>query len=383
MARTGRPGLSQSQKADLWQRWKEGQSLSEIGIALGKHAGSIHGVLSSNGGIFRASRRRSDLALTLSEREEISRGISSGESIRQIALRLERAPSSISREIARNGGQKKYRATIADSAAWQRALRPKLCRLALHKELQTVVAEQLSHDWSPEQISGWLRVQFPDDETMRISHETIYRSLFIQARGVLKKELVKHLRTNRMMRRSKKASSEGQPRGQIVDAVSIRERPPEVEDRAIPGHWEGDLISGSKNTHIATLVERKTRFTILVKTEGKDTNSVVSAMIRQVQTLPLELRRSMTWDRGMEMALHKEFSIATNFQVYFCDPQSPWQRGTNENTNRLLRQYFPKGTELSGYSQAYLDSIASRLNERPRKTLGYHSPAEEFYSLLR
>lgn len=378
MARTGRPGLSLSQKADLWQRWKEGQSLSEIGVALGKHAGSIHGVLSSNGGIFRASRRRSDLALTLPEREEISRGISSGESIRQIAIRLERAPSSISREIARNGGPKKYRATVADSAAWERALRPKLCRLELNRELQRVVAEQLSLDWSPEQISGWLRVQFPDDETMRISHETIYRSLFIQARGVLKKELVKHLRTNRMMRRSKKASSEGQPRGQIIDAVSIRERPPEVEDRAIPGHWEGDLISGSKNTHIATLVERKTRFTILVKTEGKDTSSVVSAMIRQVQTLPLELRRSMTWDRGMEMAQHKEFSIATNFKVYFCDPQSPWQRGTNENTNRLLRQYFPKGTDLSGYSQADLDSIVSRLNERPRKTLGYHSPAEEF-----
>jgi IS30 family transposase len=383
MARTGRPGLSLSQKADLWQRWKEGQSLSEIGVALGKHAGSIHGVLSSNGGIFRASRRRSDLALTLSEREEISRGISSGETIRQIAIRLKRAPSSISREIARNGGPKKYRATVADSAAWERALRPKLCRLALHKGLQRVVAEQLSLDWSPEQISGWLRVQFPDDERMRISHETIYRSLFIQARGVLKKELVKHLRTNRMMRRSKKASSEGQPRGQIIDAVSIKERPPEVEDRAIPGHWEGDLISGSKNTHIATLVERKTRYTILVKTEGKDTSSVVSAMIRQVRTLPLELRKSMTWDRGMEMAQHKEFSAATNFQVYFCDPQSPWQRGTNENTNRLLRQYFPKGTDLSGHSQADLDFIASRLNERPRKTLGYHSPAEEFYSLLR
>lgn len=383
MARTGRPGLSALQKADLWQRWKDGQSLSEIGSALGKHAGSVHGVLSSNGGIVPAARRRSRLALTLTEREEISRGISSGESIRQIALRLARAPSTVSREIARHGGPKKYRAAVADSVALQRSLRPKLCRLAVHKQLQRVVAEQLSLDWSPEQISGWLRVQFPDDETMRISHETIYRSLFIQARGVLKKELVKHLRTNRMMRRSKKTRSEGQPRGQIIDAVSIRERPAEVEDRAIPGHWEGDLISGAKNSHIATLVERKTRFTMLVQIDGKDTTSVVSALIRQVQNLPAELRRSLTWDRGMELARHKEFTVATDVQVYFCDPQSPWQRGTNENTNRLLRQYFPKGTELSSYSQEDLDSIAERLNQRPRKTLGYQSPAERFEEVLR
>lgn len=383
MATMGRPGLSASQKADLWQRWKDGQSLSEIGSALGKHAGSIHGVLSSNGGIVPSARRRSRLALTITEREEISRGISSGESIRQIASRLGRAPSTVSREIARHGGRRKYRATLADSAAWQRALRPKLCRLAVHKELQGVVAEQLSLDWSPEQISGWLRVQFPDDETMRISHETIYRSLFIQARGVLKKELVKHLRSNRMMRRSKKASPEGQPRGQIVDAVSIRERPADIEDRSIPGHWEGDLISGAKNSHIATLVERTSRFTMLVKIDGKDTASVVSALIRQVQNLPAELRRSLTWDRGMEMARHKEFTVATDVQVYFCDPQSPWQRGTNENTNRLLRQYFPKGTELSGHSQSDLDVIAAQLNQRPRKTLGYRSPAEQFQEVLR
>lgn len=383
MATMGRPGLSASQKADLWQRWKDGQSLSEIGNALGKHAGSIHGVLSSNGGIVPTARRRSRLALTLCEREEVSRGISSGESIRHIATRLARAPSTISREIARHGGRENYRATVADSVAWSLALRPKLCRLAVNKELQSVVAEQLSLDWSPEQISGWLRVQYPNDETMRISHETIYRSLFIQARGVLKKELVKHLRTNRMMRRSKKATTEGQPRGQIVDAVSIRERPAEVEDRAIPGHWEGDLISGSKNSHIATLVERKTRYTILVKVEGKDTTSVISALIRQVQNLPAQLSRSLTWDRGSEMARHKEFTVATAIQVYFCDPQSPWQRGTNENTNRLLRQYFPKGTELYGYSQADLDLIAVRLNQRPRKTLAYHSPAEQFHDLLR
>jgi IS30 family transposase len=379
----GRPGLSAYQKADLWQRWKDGQSLSEIGSALGKHAGSIHGVLSSNGGIVPATRRRSRLALTFAEREEISRGISAGKSIREIASGLGRAPSSVSREIARHGGRKKYRATVADSVAWDRALRPKLCRLAVYVKLQKVVAEQLSLDWSPEQISGWLRVQFPDDETMRISHETIYRSLFIQARGVLKKELIKHLRTNRVMRRSKKASPDGQPRGQIVDAVSIRERPAEIEDRAIPGHWEGDLLSGAKNTHIATLVERTSRYTMLVKVDGKDTTSVVSALIRQVQNLPTQLRQSLTWDRGMEMAQHKEFTVATDVQVYFCDPQSPWQRGTNENTNGLLRQYFPKGTDVSGHSQSDLDAIALRLNQRPRKTLGYRSPTEKFQEALR
>jgi IS30 family transposase len=321
--------------------------------------------------------------LSFVEREEISRGISAGDSIRQIALGIGRAPSTVSREISRHGGPNKYRATIADSVAWNRALRPKLCRLAAHDKLRQIVAEQLSLDWSPEQISGWLRVQFPNDETMRISHETIYRSLFIQARGVLQKELVKHLRTNRMMRRSKKASSDGQPRGQIVDAMSIRERPAEIEDRAIPGHWEGDLISGAKNTHIATLVERTSRFTMLVQIDGKDTSSVVSALIRQVRDLPTELSRSLTWDRGMEMAQHKQFTVATNVQVYFCDPQSPWQRGTNENTNRLLRQYFPKGTELSGYSQSDLDAIALRLNQRPRKTLGYKTPAERFQEVLR
>lgn len=383
MANMGRPGLSASQKADLWQRWKDGQSLSEIGSVLGKHAASIHGVLSSNGGIVPAVRHRSRLALSFIEREEISRGLSAGESIRHIATQIGRAPSTVSREITRHGGQKKYRATVADSAAWDRALRPKLCRLAVHDKLQKIVAEQLSLDWSPEQISGWLRVQFPDDETMRISHETIYRSLFVQARGVLQKELVKHLRTKRMMRRSKKASSDGQPRGQIIDAVSIRERPAEIEDRAIPGHWEGDLISGAKNTHIATLVERKSRYTMLVKVDGKDTSSVVTALIKQVRELPEQLRQSLTWDRGMEMAQHKVFTVATDVQVYFCDPQSPWQRGTNENTNGLLRQYFPKGTELSGHSQSELDAIALRLNQRPRKTLGYKSPAEKFQDALR
>ena len=377
MAQMGRAGLSASQKAELWGRWRDGQSLSDIGRALGKHAGSIHGVVSSNGGCIPAIRRRSSRALTLAEREDISRGIASDTSIRQIAAAIGRAPSTVSREIARHGGQEKYRATDADSEAWVQARRPKECRLAICKKLKWLVANKIKLDWSPEQISGWLKLGFPDDENMRVSHETIYRSLFIQARGALKKELVGHLRSRRMMRRSKNASTEGQPRGQIVDGISIRERPAEVEDRAVPGHWEGDLMTGSKNSHIATLVERHSRFTMLVKVKGKDTASVVTALSKQVRKLPSELRRSLTWDRGMELARHKEFSIATGVQVYFCDPRSPWQRGTNENTNRLLRQYFPKGTELSGYTQSDLNKIALRLNQRPRKTLGFLSPADK------
>jgi len=242
--------------------------------------------------------------------------------------------------------------------------------------LQRIVSEKLSLNWSPEQISGWLKWQYPGDTEMQLSHETIYRSLFVQARGVLKKELIGHLRTRRAMRRSKNSNTRGVGRGQIADAVSIRERPAEVEDRAVPGHWEGDLLSGVNNTHIATLVERQSRFTMLVKVKGKDTQSVVKALTKQVQRLPAELRKSLTWDRGFEMAAHKEFSVATDVKVYFCDPQSPWQRGTNENTNRLLRQYFPKGTDLSGYSQAELNRTALELNQRPRKTLAFHCPAE-------
>lgn len=377
MAQMRRPGLSAMQKAELWQRWKAGQSLSDIGRALGRHAGSVHDIVSSNGGIVPPNRCRSRLALTLAEREEISRGIAMGCTIRQIAAEIARSPSTISREIARHGGSHRYRASEADSVAWEQARRPKSCKLAVNDGLQLIVASKLSLDWSPEQIAGWLKQEFLDDANMRISHETIYRSLFIQARGVLKKELIGHLRSRRMMRRSKSASTEGQLRGQIIDAVSIRERPADVEDRAIPGHWEGDLISGSKNTHIATLVERHSRFTMLVKVRGKDTISVVTALSKQVRKLPSELRRSLTWDRGTEMAHHKEFTFATDVQVYFCDPQSPWQRGTNENTNRLLRQYFPKGTDLSGYSQSDLNKIALRLNQRPRKTLGFCTPADK------
>jgi IS30 family transposase len=297
-------------------------------------------------------------------------------------MELGRAPSTVSREVTRNGGRSKYRAAEAEDAAWDKARRPKACKLAQNRRLQRIVAKKLSEDWSPEQISGWLEQTYPDDESLRVSHETIYRTLFVQARGVLKKELIKHLRSRRVMRQARRATTKGQPRGRIIDAVSISERPASVEDRAVPGHWEGDLITGSKNTHIATLVERHSRFTMLVKVDGKDTETVVSALIKQVQHLPDELMLSLTWDRGMEMAQHKRFTVATDIQVFFCDPQSPWQRGTNENTNRLLRQYFPKGTDLSVYSQADLNKVALRLNTRPRKTLAFCTPADKLQACV-
>ena len=377
MAQLGRPGLSAGQKGVVWQRWRDGESLSDIGRAIGKHPGSVFGVLKLNGGIVSASRHRSRLALTLSEREEISRGIAAGMSIRQLAGRLGRSPSTVSREIARHGGMKHYRATEADTLAWGWARRPKLCRWAQNPRLRRRVAGKLYLDWSPEQVSGWLKQTYPTDESMHVSHEAIYRSLFIQSRGVLKKELLKHLRSGRVMRRSRQNHTKGLTRGQIVDGVSIRERPAHIEDRAIPGHWEGDLIAGCKNTHIATLVERQSRFTVLVKVDGKDTATVVSALSKEVKKLPTILRKSLTWDRGMEMAYHKQFTVATDVQVYFCDPKSPWQRGTNENTNRLLRQYFPKGTDLSIHTQAELNKIALRLNQRPRKMLDFCTPADK------
>src|SRR6266852_170689 len=368
-------GLSAEQKSDVWGRWKSGQTLHEIGRAFGKEHSSIRCLVSRHGGIAPAVRRRALLALTLREREEISRWLASGASTRESATCLARAVSTVSREVARHGGRPAYRASQADGEAWQSALRPKRCLLSINLKLRNIVASKLILDWSPKQISGWLKTQYPDDESMRVSHETIYRSLFIQARGVLKKELIGHLRSKRRIRRSQQSGVGGQCRGQIVDAISIRERPAEIEDRAIPGHWEGDLIGGTKNSHIATLVERHSRFTRLVKVPSKDTAAVVAALSRHVRKLPAYLRRSLTWDRGLEMAQHKSFTVATNVKVYFCDPQSPWQRGTNENTNGLLRQYFPKRTDLSGYTQADLDKVALRLNQRPRKTLGFQTPA--------
>lgn len=375
MAQRGRPGLSPDQKRELWRRWKVGESLSEIGRALGRQPGSIHGVVVANGGYVPIPRRRSARVLSLAEREEISRGLAEGASLRAIARRTCRAPSTICREIRRHGGRAGYRAIRADERTWQRARRPKPCKLATSPLLRELVASKLALEWSPEQISGWLAQTFPDDHALQVSTETIYRSLFIQARGVLRKELTAHLRTRRTMRRSKHATSKGQGRGGIVDAISIRERPAEVTDRAVPGHWEGDLLAGSGNTHVATLVERQTRYLLLVKVMGKDTATVVDAIADRIQTLPAQLRASLTWDRGMELAEHRRFTIATDVAVYFCDPRSPWQRGSNENTNGLLRQYFPKQTDLSVHSQADLDAVAARINERPRKTLGYRTPA--------
>jgi len=370
-----RSRLSPTEKTDIWSRWKSGQSLHEIGRAHGKPHSSIRCLLLPRGGIPPAARRRSRLALTLAEREDISRGIASGSSIRKIARHVDRAASTVSREVTRHGGRPAYRAHEANDQAWDSALRPKGSLFSVNRKLRNIVASKLILDWSPEQISGWLKTQYPDDGSLRVSHETIYRSLFIQARGVLKKELMDHLRSKRRMRRSRHASAGGQSRGQIVDAISIRERPPEVEDRAIPGHWEGDLLSGAKNSYIATLVERHSRFAMLIKVPSKETEAVVAALSQHVRKLPATLRRSLTWDRGLEMAKHKDFTVATDVQVYFCDPQSPWQRGTNENTNLLLRQYFPRGTDLAGYSQAQLDQVALRLNQRPRKTLGFQTPA--------
>jgi transposase, IS30 family len=368
--------LSSAQRAELWSRWKAGQSLNAIGRALGKDKQVIHFLLARHGGIAPPVRRRSRRALTLAEREDISRGIASGCSMRLIAQHLSRSSSTVSREVGRNGGRTQYRANEADSQAWQSALRPKVCRLVLHDKLRTLVASKLILDWSPEQISGWLKQSHPNDESLRVSHETIYRTLFLQARGALKQELVRHLRSQRRIRRSRHSRVHGHSQGKIVDAISIRERPAEVEDRAIPGHWEGDLLRGARNSHVATLVERHSRFCMLVKVPGKDTATVVAALSQHVRRLPATLRRSLTWDRGLEMAQHKSFTMATDVQVYFCDPQSPWQRGSNENTNGLLRQYLPKKADLSCYSQSDLNEIALRLNQRPRKTLGFQTPAD-------
>jgi IS30 family transposase len=368
--------LSVQQRAELWSRWKAGESLHAIGRALGKQHNVIHFLLARHGGIAPAARRRSRRVLTLAEREDISRGIASGCSVRSIAQYLSRAASTVSREVARHGGRAQYRANEADQQAWESALRPKTCLLATHSALGEIVASKLIQDWSPRQISGWLKRQYPDDGSLRVSHETIYRSLFIQARGALKQELVRHLRSKRRIRRSRHSSDHGHSQGKIVDAISIRERPAEVEDRAIPGHWEGDLLRGARNSHVATLVERHSRFCMLVKVHGKDTTAVVNALSQHLGKLPASLRRSLTWDRGLEMAQHKSFTMATDVQVYFCDPQSPWQRGSNENTNGLLRQYLPKKSDLSQFTQSDLDEIALRLNQRPRETLGFQTPAD-------
>jgi IS30 family transposase len=375
--------LSGVEKAEIWRRWSQGQTFVEIGAALRRSLGSAQRVIVQGGGFGPRPRRRSARHLSFAEREEISRALASGESLRQIARQLGRPPSTISREVGRHGGRLEYRAEAAEAGALEWGGRPKPCKLACQPALRAAVARKLCLKWSPEQIAGWLKRRYPGRATMQVSHETIYRSLFIQTRGLLKKELLSHLRAGHRYRRRQHADTATQQSlGPIPVAVSIRERPAEAEDRAVPGHWEGDLIVGSNNSYIATLVERHSRFVLLVKVEDRNTATVVAALVRTMRRLPQELRRSLTWDRGSEMAHHREFSLATKMQVYFCDPQSPWQRGSNENTNGLLRQYFPKGTDLSVHSQRRLDAVARQMNGRPRETLGFRCPAECFAETL-
>ena len=378
MAKRRRRMFTAAESAEVWDRWQRGEGLNLIGRVLGRRHTAIFAHLKPHGGIRPMPRRRSRRVLNMDEREEISRGVATGVSLRSVARSLGRAPSTISRELTRNGGERRYRAAAADKRAWDRALRPKLCKLARHEELRQLVAAKLSDNWSPEQIAGWLKDTYPGDEAHQVSHETIYRSLFVQARGVLKKDLQSYLRSGRAIRRSRHASNKKDERGRLADMISIRERPASIEDRAVPGHWEGDLLCGSANSHIVTLVERHTRYVLLAKVPNRDSQSVITALINQAHRLPDELLKSLTWDRGKEMAQHKRFTLATDVAVYFCDPQSPWQRGSNENTNGLLRQDFPKGTNLSVHSQERLDEIARQLNGRPRKTLGFETPAQRF-----
>ena len=368
------PAGKLSRNAELWRLWAQGFSLEAIGQALGKTAGAIYMAAASRGGIAPEPRRRAPVALSRNDREEVSRGIACGLSMRQIACNLGRAASTVSREIKRNGGRATYRAHASDEAAWVRARRPKQCKLACHAALRTQVARKLQQGWSPEQIAKRLRKEHPDEPEMRVSHETIYQTLFVQARGVFRKELTEHLRRSGYIRRAKKLEAAHQ--GGIADAISIRERPAEAEDRAVPGHWEGDLIAGGRSTYVATLVERHSRFVMLMKVESKDSMAFAAALARKINCLPDELKRSLTWDRGTEMASHRQFTVASDVKVYFCDPRSPWQRGSNENTNGLLRQYLPKGGDFREYSQADLNKIAALLNGRPRKTLDWDTPAE-------
>jgi len=370
-----RSRVTDAQRVELWRRYRAGETVLGIAKALGQHRTSnIYRVLEATGGIAPSPRNRSSKVLSFCEREEISRGVAAGDSYRAIAKGLRRAVSTVSQEVARHGGRAGYRATEADRAAWQSARRPKPCLLARNRPLQRIVAGKLKQDWSPQQIAGWLREQYPENPEMWVSHETIYRSLFVQARGALKKELIGHLRSRRSIRRPRHAV-DGRTGERIPDAVSISQRPAEAQDRAVPGHWEGDLVEGARGTFIATLVERHSRFLILIKLPDKRTEVVVAALIRAVRKLPAALRRSLTWDRGSELTDHTHFTVATDVKVYFCDPYSPWQRGSNENTNGLLRQYYPKGMDLSDVTQAQLDVVARKLNSRPRQTLDWKTPA--------
>ena len=373
--------LDDATKGAIWKHWEAGKPMSYIGRTVNKPPATVFSYLRYHGGIRPRVRHRSRLSLSPGEREEISRGLAANHSLRSIAEALGRSPSTISREVKRNGGVRRYRATVADQAAWKRSKRPKPYALATNVRLKALVTRKLTEDWSPEQIAGWLRLKYPHDERLRVSHETIYKSLFIQTRGLFKKQLRSHLRTKRKFRHSK--AHRAGSRGQIVNSIPIRDRPADIEDRAVPGHWEGDLIRGANNSHIATVVERQSRFTILVKVKNKSTEEVVSALSAQMGQLPKLLQQSLTWDRGTELAAHAKFTIDTNMDVYFCDPSSPWQRGTNENTNGLLRQYFPKGQPMAQYTQRDLNRVAAKLNARPRKTLGFQTPADILDAVLR
>jgi IS30 family transposase len=374
--------LTEQDKAEIWDLVMAGGTHGRVAKQVGRHFAMVSKLISATGGVRPPVRRRGPDRLTLVEREDIAAGVAAGLSLRAIATQLGRAPSTISRELNRNGGRAQYRPSVAEAAAWRRAARPKPCKLALNPVLREYVVQGLQQQWSPEQITGWLKVEFPHDPELRVSHETIYLSLFVQSKGLLRKELSKELRSGRVVRRAGRISSRGHGQGKIVDALHISERPAEADDRAVPGHWEGDMVSGAANTHIATLVERSSRFVLLAKLENKTTDAVVAALTAKVQELPEQLKRSLTWDRGLEMAQHKRFTIDTGVQVYFCDPKSPWQRGTNENTNGLLRQYLPHGTNLSQISQKQLDEIAARLNGRPRKTLGFMTPSAKLSEVL-
>ncbi|WP_432571129.1 IS30 family transposase [Kineococcus sp. SYSU DK005] len=381
-------GLSPQQQDEVWVRWRAGESLRSIARSLGiNRPASVRCFVAATGGVRRPARRRADHQLSAAEREEISRGLAAKDSARAIARRLGRSASTVSREVARNGGRASYRAGTAEARAWQRGRRPKACKLAgtsaAAARLRARVEHDLAQGWSPQQIAARLRVDFGDDEAMRVSREAIYLSLFVQARGALRKELSAALRTGRAMRYPR-AKRLPQGRGQLVDTVPISERPAEVEDRAVPGHWEGDLVFGARPSAIATLVERRTRFVSLIALpHGYKAEQVRQALSAAVQRLPEQLRRSLTWDRGKEMAQHAQVSIDTGVQVYFCDPHSPWQRGSNENTNGLLRQYVPKDADLRAFSQADLDEIAARLNGRPRQTLGWQTPSEALDEVVR
>jgi len=362
------------ERSELWRRWRKGESTHEIAAAVGCDSGTVSWHVRYYGGIEPPARVRAKAQLTLAEREEISRGLAAGRSMRQIAAGLNRAPSTITREVKRNGGNERYRAEPAEQATWTRAKRPKPCLLERNEPLRELVTRQLQHNWSPQQIARWLRRRPDNAADMQVSHETIYRSLFVQAKATLKQELTQHLRSGKRTRRTLKRVDN--KRGQIVGAVSISERPPEAADRAVPGHWEGDLIVGANSTYIATLVERRSRYVMLAKLGGKDSTTVVDALIELAKRLPQDMMRTLTWDRGTELAQHARFTVASDVQVYFCDPRSPWQRGTNENTNGLLRQYLPKGEDLSVYSQEQLDAIARELNTRPRETLDWRFPVD-------